>query len=344
MNQVIQDKLPAEAEFKELGLPVFDLRAWKHAEGDEHSALAGQFIKMCQRHGFLYLIGHDIPDMLVSGLFEMSKRFFALEMEEKRGINFLQTGGNSGYVPPNTEVTDKAAKADLKETFAMGRRLPDLDPRLAIAPKLTTPNQWPERVPGFRPMIEGSLEAFCDVAREVLAVTSLGLGGPEHFFDDKVSRPIATMRLNRYPAQDPDDSEAVGIGLHTDSECMSLLAQDDVGGLQVVSPGGVFRDATPLAGALVLIVGEQLTRWTNGALKPTPHRVINKAGRERYSANIFFTTDVDSLVGVIDGILAPGETPRYPAETPGDYVSRRINDVYVHKPANDDAFSALHCE
>jgi isopenicillin N synthase-like dioxygenase len=333
MNQILQQKSQAAADLDELGLPVFDVSAWRQAEGDAKVAQARRFIRLCQRHGFLYLIGHGVPDLLMSGLFDMSKRFFDQDMAEKQRITFLRTGGNSGYIPPSSEITDKATKGDLKESFAMGHRIPDLNPELAIAEKLTTPNQWPEHVPGFRPIVEGVVEALRDCAEQVLAITAQGLGGPEDFFKDKVSRPIATLRLNRYPTQDPSDDSAVGIGRHTDSECMSLLAQDNVGGLEVVSPGGIWRDATPLPGALLFIVGEQLTRWTNGALKPTPHRVVNRAGRERYSANLFFTTDVDAPVGVIEGILQPGEEPRFPPELVGDYVSRRIKEVYVRDPA-----------
>jgi len=333
MNQIIQEKNEAGADLDEIGLPVFDLFAWNQAEGEARIAEARRLIRLCQRHGFLYLIGHGVPDLFLSGLFEMSKRFFAQDMAEKQRISFLLTGRNSGYIAPNSEVTDRTTKGDLKESFAMGHRIPDLNPDLAIAEKLTTPNQWPDKVPGFRPIVEGAVEVFCDVAKQVLAVTAQGLGGSEDFFNGKVSRPIATLRLNRYPTQDPTDATAVGIGCHTDSECMSLLAQDNVGGLEVISPKGMWRDATPLPGALLLIVGEQLTRWTNGALKPTPHRVVNRAGRERYSANLFFTTDVDAPVGVIDGILQPGEEPRFPSELVGDYVARRINEVYVREPA-----------
>ena len=333
MNQIIQHKSQFAADLDELGLPVFDLSAWKQAEGEARVAQARRFIRLCQRHGFLYLIGHGVPDLLMSGLFDMSKRFFAQDMAEKQRISFLLTGGNGGYIAPSSEVTDRTTKGDLKESFAMGLRIPDLNPDLAIAGKLTTPNQWPDKVPGFRPIVEGAVDAFRDVAKQVLAITAQGLGGSEDFFNDKVSRPIATLRLNRYPTQDPSDDTAVGIGRHTDSECMSLLAQDNVGGLEVVSPGGMWRAATPLAGALLFIVGEQLARWTNGALKPTPHRVVNRTGRERYSANLFFTTDVDAPVGVIDGILQPGEEPRFPPELAGDHVARRIKEVYGPNPA-----------
>lgn len=333
MNQIVQNRDQAAVDIDELGLPVFDLSVWQRATGEAKIAHARHFIGLCQRHGFLYIVRHGVPDVLMSGLFDMSKRFFAQDMADKQRISFLQTGGNSGYIPPKSEVTDKTTKGDLKESFSAGHRIPDVNPALAIAEKLTTPNQWPSKVPGFRPIVEGTIDAFRDVARELLAVTAQGLGGPVDFFDDKVGRPIATLRMNRYPTQDPSDDTGVGIGLHTDSECMSLLAQDDVGGLEVVSPGGAWRDATPLPNALLFIVGEQLTRWTNGALRPTPHRVINKAGRERYSANLFFTTDVDAPVGVIDGILKPGEKPRYPSELVGDYVGRRIKEVQVRETA-----------
>ena len=105
MNQIAQHTDQSTVDIDELGLPVFDLSAWQHA-GSEKAAHARRFIKLCQRHGFLYIIGHGVPDVLMSGLFEMSKRFFSQDMAEKLRISFIQTGGNSGYIPPKSEVTE----------------------------------------------------------------------------------------------------------------------------------------------------------------------------------------------------------------------------------------------
>lgn len=325
--------IPITDSAAELGLPVFDIGAWSRASGEDSVRLARDAVRMCQRHAFLYLIGHGIPQPILDGAFAMARSYFALPLAEKERINYGQTGGNSGYIPSMAEKTDRTTKGDAKEGFATGLRIPDVDPALLIAKKVTTPNLWPDNPPGFRPIVEGMLEAMRGVAAQVLAVAAEGLGGSRSFFADKVDRPLATLRLYRYPSQDPADDVSVGIGRHTDMECMSLLAQDDVGGLEVVSPGGGWRAATPLPGTLVLIVGEQLARWTNGMLKPTPHRVINRAGRERYSMPFFFTTNVDAPVGVIDGILPPGEAPRYEPVLAGEYVMQRLHQVYAEKPA-----------
>ena len=67
------------------------------------------------------------------------------------------------------------------------------------------------------------------------------------------------------------------MGEHTDYGLLTLLAQDDSGGLQVRSPEG-WIDAPPLPGTFVCNIGDMLDRMTGGWYRSTPHRVRNLAG------------------------------------------------------------------
>jgi isopenicillin N synthase-like dioxygenase len=156
------------------------------------------------------------------------------------------------------------------------------------------------------------------------------LGLPLGFFDDKFDRPMATLRLLRYPAA-PNQSDAdVGAGVHTDYGNITLLATDDVGGLQARRRDGRWIDAPPLTGAFVVNIGDCLMRWTNDIYVSTPHRVINTSPRERYSIAFFFDPNPDAEVAAIPSYLTEG-APKYPPILAADYLKQRLDATYLER-------------
>ena len=114
--------------------------------------------------------------------------------------------------------------------------------------------------------------------------------------------PTFWLRLLRYPPQEPQAAaDLYGSAPHKDFGCLTLLAQDDVGGLQVQTPRGNWVDAPPLEDAFVVNVGDMLHRMSNGKLLSTPHRVINRTGRERYSVPFFFDPHVFTEISPLPG-------------------------------------------
>jgi isopenicillin N synthase-like dioxygenase len=90
---------------------------------------------------------------------------------------------------------------------------------------------------------------------------------------------------------------------------LTLLAQDDVGGLQVQTPAGKWVDVPPREDAFILNVGDMLHRMSNGKLLSTPHRVINTSVRERYSVPFFFDPNISTIVAPLPGTGAPKFDP-----------------------------------
>ena len=68
-------------------------------------------------------------------------------------------------------------------------------------------------------------------------------------------------------------------------------------------------------------VGDILQRWSNGRFASTPHRVVNRSGRERYSIAFFFDPNPDALVEAIPSCGAP----RYPPILAADYLKQRLD-------------------
>ena len=120
-----------------------------------------------------------------------------------------------------------------------------------------------------------------------------------------------------------------GAGAHTDFGGLTLLRQDDVGGLQVwdqAADGWIHAD--PLPGTYVVNLGDMIARWTNDRYRSTVHRVVNTSGRERYSVPFFYTGNYRHTVACIPTCLAPGDAPKYPPITVGDHLREMYRRTY----------------
>ena len=149
------------------------------------------------------------------------------------------------------------------------------------------------------------------------------------------SRPATTpsraprWSITRHKHPGPGETR-FGVGPHTDFGCLTVLSQDDVGGLQVLDAGGDWVTAHPIRGTLVVNVGDLLARWSNDRFRSTPHRVINSSARPRYSLVLAFDPDAATVIDPAD-FLPAGESPRYPATTCGAYITERFDKSFSYR-------------
>jgi isopenicillin N synthase-like dioxygenase len=190
---------------------------------------------------------------------------------------------------------------------------------------MTSPNRWPE-LPGFREPVEAYFDAMLALARRLSAMFALALGLPERHFDPELTRPIAQLRLLRYPVARAGDS-APGIGTHCDYECFTILAQD-ASGLEVQNTAGAWVAAPPLEDTFVVNIGEMLQRWSNDAFRATPHRVRAVAGAPRFSIPFFFATNYDTEIACLPSCTTPENPPRYAPVAAGRYLEDRLREIY----------------
>jgi isopenicillin N synthase-like dioxygenase len=174
---------------------------------------------------------------------------------------------------------------------------------------LSGPNQWPD-LPGFRETMEAYVAALSDLARRLLGIALDAAEIEERSILRAFDTPTTWLRLLHYPPQPPQSPDDLyGSAPHTDFGALTLLAQDAVGGLEVMTPQGDWLPAPYRAGSFVVNVGDMLHRLSNGRLRSTPHRVINRSGRERLSIPFFFDPHVHTLIAPLPGTGAPKYDP-----------------------------------
>ena len=308
------------------GLPLIDIAGLRSEALADRMAVADQLRQACERRGFFYIRNHGIAPALIAETFAASQAFFDQPMADKLAVDKRLSPCNRGYEPLRAQTLERGAPPDLKESFYSGAEVAADDPQVLAGRFNTGPNQWPAQLPAFRPTMERYYAAAHALGATLVRGLALSLQLPETHFDDYLRDASATLRLLHYPPQpgNPAPGEK-GCGEHTDFGGVTLLLQDDAGGLQVWdAQQRTWIDAPPVPGAFVVNIGDLFARWTNDRYVSTLHRVINRSGRERYSIPFFFTGNPLHRVACIPTCLAPGEAPRYPVVT----VEQHLMDCY----------------
>lgn len=246
----------------------------------------------CRDLGFFYAVGHGIAADTLTSLDAASRRFFALPEARKMKIAMAR-GGRAwrGYFPVGGELT--SGKPDLKQGLYFGEELDDSDPRVTAGLPLHGRNLFPEDVPELKPAVLRFMDEATVAAHTIMEGVALSLGLDRQYFRRTyTARPTLLFRIFEYPA---GTGEGWGVGEHTDYGLLTLLAQDENGGLQVKTPSG-WIDAPPVPGALVCNIGDMLDRLTGGYYRSTPHRVKNVSGRSRLSFPFFFDPAFDAEI------------------------------------------------
>lgn len=307
-------------------LPIIDVSG---LSGDlkDRLAVGRELRRACLDKGFFYLKNHGISEELVERVFAESEKFFALPEAQKLAIDRTLSKANRGYEPLRAQTLEAGAPPDLKEGFYIGPEHAPDDPRVLNAKFNHGPNQWPAALPSFHDTMTEYFGALSGLGERLMRGIALSLELPEDHFKSFCTDPMATLRLLHYPPQQADhEPNQRGAGAHTDFGGLTLLRQDNVGGLQVwdqESQGWIH--AQPVPGTYIVNLGDMIARWTNDMYRSTLHRVINTSGRERYSVPFFYVGNYDHEVACIPTCLKAGETPKYPPTT----VEAHLRSMYA---------------
>lgn len=298
-------------------IPVIDLDGSFSPSLERRQHVAREIGFACRDIGFFYVRNHGVPEDAIQAVQDISRRFFDLPANIKMKL----IGANGfGYDPPQKQALEAGTPPDLKESFIM-----------SVEPQKTARDVlWPADLPEFRQRLEIYQAHLQKLGQHLMRCIALSLGLPEDYFDESCKTPNCAIRILHYPPR-PHDARAnqIGAGAHTDWGAITMLYQDEVGGLEVRSAEGDWIEATPMPGTFVINLGDLIRRWTNDDYRSTMHRVVhNTTHRHRYSIASFFSPRDDYLVTCLPTCSVEGEAPHYPACTVDEHFQEMMRRSY----------------
>ena len=307
-------------------IPVIDVSGL----GTGSEALSRDLLRAYGDTGFACITGHGIDPALIDAVFEASRQFHALPHAQKMAIALDRN--HRGFIPIDTSTDRNSTLAEVtkpnqSESFMMMREAGPDDPDVVAGVFLSGANQWPD-LPGFRETLTEYHEAMAMFSKRMVTAMLRAVGADAGEAAPLFQRPTTWLRLLHYPPRPEAPDDLYGSAPHTDFGAITVLAQDDIGGLQVKTAEGTWIDVPPVPGTFVLNVGDMLHRMTHGALKSTPHRVVNRSGRERYSCPFFFDPSAAHIVRPLDSVP---ENLRRTAFDPihfGDFLRTELGASY----------------
>ncbi|OVA12445.1 Isopenicillin N synthase [Macleaya cordata] len=289
----------------------------------------------CLDSGFFYVINHGITQEFIDEVFEQSRRFFDLPIDDK--MRLLRNEKNRGYTPVLDELLDpkNQVNGDYKEGYYIGVEVSEDDP--ASQKPFYGPNLWPstDLLPGWRETMEKYHREALEVAKAVAKIIALALDLDSDFFDkpEMLGEPIATLRLLHYEGRVSNPDRGIyGAGAHSDYGLITLLATDDNLGLQICKDKDakpqIWEYVAPLKGAFIVNLGDMLERWSNCIFRSTLHRVLCN-GQERYSIAFFVEPSHECVVECLPSCKSETNPPKFPPVTCGTYLSQRYKDTHT---------------
>ncbi|KAL7932237.1 hypothetical protein V8C35DRAFT_307752 [Trichoderma chlorosporum] len=331
-------------------IPVIDLAPARSGSDEDIQRVAEQLYEAFKNVGFAYVKNHGVPENIVNEAFNWSRKFFSLPQSEKnlaphpteawhhRGYSSVGREKVSQMIFDDASIAAARNVPDVKESFDIGRG----DDAAPMA------NVWLPRdvLPGFREFFEEFYEICHGAEMELLRLVALGMGLEQEYFVEYHVNKDNQIRLLHYPAIEERllrQGKAERIAAHTDFGTITMLFQDDVGGLEVedVNEKGKFNPAPYIPGTAVVNIGDFLMRWSNDELKSTMHRVKapplategeeipeDKVTKERHSIVYFMGADLEKTVDCVPGCWGPERPKKYEPVNSMEYINMRMEALY----------------
>jgi isopenicillin N synthase-like dioxygenase len=303
-------EIPASRPRSSSKISVVDIECLVKGRHEPAHSTINALTRACTSIGFLQVTGHGITHDVCSKLLSEAALFFALPVKEKMKVAIENSPMFRGYVPVKSKgKTDYGD--NLHEGFVIFQERP-----IGGSCPMHGPNQWPGGKLEFKEAMLSYFVAAEKLARALLRGFAMTLGYKPDIFNPMFDDPMMMLKLNYYPPQSTSKhGNEIGVVAHCDSSAFTIVWQDDVGGLEALTRDGEWVPVPPISRACVVNIGNLMQIWSNGRFPSTPHRVVNRSGRDRYSIAFFvnpnYTTVMKPLIGESSGDFKPFRSGQY---------------------------------
>ncbi len=299
-------------------IPIIDFDGFYGKNASRRQDIVNKVDRCASQIGFMYAKNLSVSNELKQRAFQSSADFFDLPIEDKLRFTYEGSVTNHGYQGFASERLDQRKPVDLKEAFTM-RDIP-----LSISEG----RPWPSNK--YRDIAAELFRCSLTDANTVMEAFAEALDLPLDFFRKCHTGEVITLRYLHYPlnSQEPKEGQ-LGAGIHTDYGTVTLLYQDDVGGLEVKGADGTWHQATYIPDTVIINTGDLMSRWTNNKYCSTPHRVRARTQKEanprdRYSIAFFADPDSATPISVLPSCQSADNPAKFEDTTSGAYIRDRI--------------------
>ncbi len=299
-------------------IPIIDFEGFYADSRIRRQEIIAEVDRCASQIGFMYAKNLSVGNGLKLRAFQCAAEFFNQPLDEKNHFAYQGADNNHGFQGFASEKLDQSKPADLKEAFTM-RDIPR---------SVREGRNWPSNE--YRNVAIELFNKSLDDANTVMEAFAEALDLPLNFFRNCHSGEVITLRYLHYPVVDQNPEEGqLGAGAHTDYGTVTLLYQDDVGGLEVKSKDGTWHQAIYVPDTVIINTGDLLSRWTNEKYCSTLHRVRPRTKQEvkttdRYSIAFFVDPDNATPVSVLPSCQSKSNPPKFTDTTAGEHIKERI--------------------
>lgn len=317
-------------------LPVVDLGPLMRGEAGAVENIASVWREVCENLGFLCVIHHGVDKALIDDMERQSRRFHNdLTVDQKMAV--AVTRDQKGFIPSKATILTHSpyhahTKLDSVECFVVATDFPTDHPEAQKGTQFYGQTPWPseDTLPGFRDSVSHYMEAIKNLGLSLLPVWEQALDLKPGFFKPSFTDPYCYLRMAKYPKVDFVQDNEFGLGAHADTGFMTFLPPALEAGLQILDKDKKWFWPIVPEGAIIVNIGQFLSRWSNDRFRATPHRVLPPKDNDRYSFACFVNTNLEAVAQCLPSCLPASGAPTYEPQSYWSFFEWYMKRTYVH--------------
>ncbi|EEF50529.1 gibberellin 20-oxidase-like protein [Ricinus communis] len=285
-------------------LPILDIS--KPINQSSLSSLA----EACKEWGFFNITNHGISKQLYNKIYLLSQNIFSLPSEIK-----FKLGPSSSI---KTYTPHFIASPYFESLRVSG-------PNFLASAQSSADVLFNQQNSEFSDVLQEYGSKMTELSKRIveMLLLSLGDGLDKKFYETEFNNCHGYLRIVNYTPPKNLEDEVEGLGMHTDMSCITIVYQDEIGGLQVKSREGKWMDISPCEETLVVNIGDMLQAWSNEKFRSSEHQVVLKQSANRLSLAFFWCFEDQKVISAPDEVVGEGCGRIYKPFVCSDYLKFR---------------------